>query len=105
MCIYDLYVHLTFCIMRKQRVMRSIQLLNSTGTEFQEWLLWYSLPILKGILPELYYSHYAGLVAGVGFLLQVPVSRVNFQTAETFSFMIFVANSLIYMEGCNGALV
>ena len=57
-------------------------MLNYTGTEFQGWLLWYSLPILKGILPEPYYTHYAGLVAGIGLLLQVPISSVNFQIAE-----------------------
>ena len=73
-------------------------------TEFQRWLLWYSLPILKGILPEPYYSHYAGLVAGIGLLLKVPISRVNFQIAERL-ITIFVAKSLIYMVGRNSIII
>lgn len=36
------------------------------GTEFEGWLLWYSLPVLYGILPTAYYNHYAKLVSGIG---------------------------------------
>lgn len=36
--------------------------------EYQAWLLWYSLPVLEGILPEPYYTHYFRLVAGVSIL-------------------------------------
>ena len=39
-----------------------------TGSELKSWLLFYSLPVLKGILPQPYYSHYTLLVASVHML-------------------------------------
>ena len=45
------------------------------GTEYQSWLLWYSLPILQGILPSAYYHHYSCLVAAIGMLLGTQLTR------------------------------
>ena len=44
------------------------------GTEFQAWLLWYSVPVLDGILPDPYYSHHCKLVAGISTLLGMHLS-------------------------------
>ena len=38
------------------------------GSEFKSWLLYYSLPVLEGILPLPYYSHYGLLVRSVHIL-------------------------------------
>lgn len=37
--------------------------------EWQHWLLYYSLPVLKGILPQRYHSHWALLIEGISILL------------------------------------
>lgn len=37
--------------------------------EWQHWLLYYSLPVLKGILPQKYHCHWALLVEGISILL------------------------------------
>lgn len=42
---------------------------NTTlGSEFRSWLLFYSLPVLKGILPLPYLKHYSLLVAAIQIL-------------------------------------
>ena len=60
----------------------------SLGTEFQGWLLWYSLPVLSGILPEPYYQHYSCFVATIGMLLEAHITREDLEKAndllETF---------------------
>lgn len=52
------------------------------GTEFQGWLLWYSLPVLDEILPNIYYEHYAHLVAGVGLLLSSEIKEDHIEQAD-----------------------
>lgn len=37
--------------------------------EWQHWLLYYSMPVLKGILPQKYHSHWALLIEGISILL------------------------------------
>lgn len=37
--------------------------------EWQHWLLYYSLPVLKGILPQKYLCHWALLIEGISILL------------------------------------
>ena len=39
------------------------------GTEWQYWLLFYSLPLLSGILPNVYYLHYCALVCAIAMLV------------------------------------
>lgn len=53
-----------------------------TGSEFQSWLLWYSLPVLQGILPTVYYNHYSCLVAAIGMLLETQLTRVTIDRAS-----------------------
>ena len=38
------------------------------ATEYRNWLLYYSLSCMKGILDEEYHQHYALLVGGIIFL-------------------------------------
>ena len=53
------------------------------GTEFQRWLLWYSLPVLQGLLSPQYYQHYSCLVAAVGILLETPLTRAAIDSASS----------------------
>ena len=41
------------------------------ASEYRSWMLFYSLPVLPGLLAEPYFSHYALLVAALHILLNV----------------------------------
>lgn len=55
-----------------------------TATEYRNWLLYYSLPCLKGILPNDYYQHYALLVGGITLLSGRSISPEQLQLAGKF---------------------
>ena len=55
-----------------------------TATEYRNWLLYYSLPCLKGILPNDYYHHYALLVGGITLLSGRSISPGQLQLAGKF---------------------
>lgn len=55
-----------------------------TATEYRNWLLYYSLPCLKGILPDDYYQHYALLVGGITLLSGRSISPGQLQMAGKF---------------------
>ena len=57
-------------------------ILPKPGSEFQGWLLWYSLPVLEGMLPDPYYKHYTYFVAAIGLLLKSDISTDELQTAD-----------------------
>ena len=46
-------------------------------------MFYYSLPVLSGILPDLYFNHLSRLVAGVRLLSAPSLSRDDLSTAET----------------------
>lgn len=52
------------------------------ASEFRNWLLYYSLPLLSDVLPPLYFHHYALLVCSMHILLQVKLTEVQIQAAE-----------------------
>ena len=52
------------------------------ASEFKNWLLFYSVPILKGHLPSLYYHHYVLLVSALHILLQESISLEQLNAAE-----------------------
>ena len=52
------------------------------ASEFKNWLLFYSTPILKGYLPSLYYHHYVLLVTALHILLQESISIQQIEAAE-----------------------
>lgn len=47
--------------------------------EWQHWLLYYSLPVLKGILPQKYHCHWALLIEGISILLgsEINTEQIN----------------------------
>ena len=52
------------------------------ASEFHNWLLYYSLPILTAILPPLYFHHYALLVCSMHILLQARLNESMITAAE-----------------------
>ena len=55
---------------------------SDSGTEWQYWLLFYSLPSLIGILPTTYYIHYCTLVCGIAILLGNNISQQDLHKAQ-----------------------
>ena len=53
-----------------------------TGTEWQYWLLFYSLPSLIGLLPNTYYIHYCALVGSISILLSDNISLLDLDRAH-----------------------
>ena len=54
------------------------------GSEYQSWLLYYSIPVLIDILPDVYLNHYALLVTSIHFLLGSSISDSELYQAESF---------------------
>lgn len=52
------------------------------ASEFRNWLLYYSLPLLMNVLPPLYLHHFSLLVCAMHILLQSQLSDVQVQAAE-----------------------
>ena len=52
------------------------------GTEWQYWLLFYSLPLLSGILPNVYYLHYCALVCAIATLVSGNISEADLDMAS-----------------------
>lgn len=52
------------------------------ATEFRNWMLYYSLPLLLGHLPPVYWHHYALLVCAMHILLQNETNAVLINAAE-----------------------
>ncbi len=52
------------------------------ASEFRNWLLFYSLPLLLHKLPPLYFHHFALLVCSIHLLLQKKISRAMCNAAE-----------------------
>ena len=46
-----------------------------TASEMRNWILYFSLPVLHGILPEPYISHFSLLVAALQLLSSVSVTQ------------------------------
>ena len=52
------------------------------ASEVRSWLLYYSLPVLKDVLPDQMYCHYALLATSVYQLLQQPVTQSGLLLAD-----------------------
>ena len=55
---------------------------GSIGTEWQYWLLFYSIPVLKGVLPSVYFVHYCALVCAISILLLNDISEMELARAN-----------------------
>ena len=61
-----------------------INVCSIAETEYRNWLFYYSLPCLKGILNEDYYQHYALLVGGIILLSGRSISPGQLEMAGKF---------------------
>lgn len=52
------------------------------ASEFRNWMLYYSLPLLLGKLPSLYWHHYSLLVCAIHILLKDRISLAEIDAAE-----------------------
>lgn len=52
------------------------------GAQLREWLLYFSLPVLKGILPVPQLDHYCYLVAGIHIVLSDSISAADLSCAD-----------------------
>ncbi|MGH0116610.1 UNVERIFIED_CONTAM: hypothetical protein FKN15_057450 [Acipenser sinensis] len=67
--------------------------------EWQTWLLYYSLPLLKDMLPTAYYSHWALLVEGISVLLSSNLSREDITHAnEALAYFVACVEDLYGKE-------
>ena len=53
-----------------------------SASELCSWLLYYSLPVLKDILPNRYYLHFALLSTSIYMLLGYPVTFATLGIAD-----------------------
>lgn len=53
------------------------------GSELQTWTLYFSLPVLAGILPLIYVQHWALLVGALHILSSDSITPEELSTAET----------------------
>ena len=59
--------------------------------EWQNWLLYYSVPVLKGTLPNKYLSHWALLVEGISILLGSEITQEQIDHAHE-ALVLFVGS-------------
>lgn len=57
---------------------------HCTGHELRSWLLYYSVPVMTGIMASSYLTHYALLVAAIHILGGEQVSEEHLQLATDF---------------------
>ena len=55
-----------------------------TGSELRNWLLFYSLPVLKDVLPNPYLSHYSMLVAALSLLSSDRITLSDHDVAAEY---------------------
>ena len=55
-----------------------------TGSELQAWALYFSLPVLEGILPVVYLRHWGLVVGALHILSSDAISAAELDTAEKF---------------------
>ena len=68
------------------------------ASEFRTWLLVYSLPLLLGFLPSLYWHHYALLVCAIHMLLSDRISQAKIDAAEQMLMDFYILLPQLYGE-------
>ena len=67
-----------------------------TGSEFKSWLLFYSMPVLRGILPPVYLAHYSLLVASIHMLSSHCVSASDMDASEVYLNTFYRCSVMLY---------
>ncbi|XP_072145675.1 uncharacterized protein [Dermacentor andersoni] len=68
------------------------------ASEWQQWLLYFSLPCLEGLLPAQFFKHFSLLVQGIALLLQDTVSKDNITTSTNCLVRFVVDVQFLYGE-------
>ncbi|XP_037572456.2 uncharacterized protein LOC119454715 [Dermacentor silvarum] len=68
------------------------------ATEWQQWLLWFSLPCLDGILTTEYLKHFTLLIKGVSLLLMDNVSSTDVSENASLLVKFVVGVQFLYEE-------
>ncbi len=54
------------------------------GSEYRSWLLFYSLPVLSGLLPDPYFTHLSLLVAAMCIYHADEITASELERAKSF---------------------
>ena len=76
----------TYCVCTFTYAVYPVQVLSvvfSASSELRNWLLYYSILVLAGILPEKYLSHYAHLVASILHLTAERITKLDLEKARS----------------------
>lgn len=76
--------------------------LNLKATELQSWLLYYAIPCLRGILPDLYLEHFCLLSEGIHILLKDHIDSDDLLRAEYLLENFYEEFSQLYGENSCG---
>ena len=68
------------------------------ASEFRNWMLYYSLPLLLGKLPSLYWCHYSLLFCSLHILLKNRISLAEVDAAEKILHDFYSLISELYGE-------
>ena len=71
-----------------------------SASEYRSWALYYSLPVLHGILTEPYYTHYCLLVAALHILLSSSISGTDLQRARAYLDRFYKEFATLYGQKC-----
>lgn len=66
------------------------------GSQLREWLLFFSLPVLMGKLPQEYLQHLSLLIASLHILLSDSISSVDLSNVERFLKEFYVKLPQLY---------
>lgn len=66
------------------------------ASEYRSWLLYYSLPVIHGVLPEPFFTHYTLLVAALHILLSTSISQSNLRRATRYLDRFYENFSALY---------
>ncbi|WAQ94315.1 hypothetical protein MAR_006786 [Mya arenaria] len=72
------------------------------ASELRAWLLFYSLPCLKDILPDIYLKHYSLLVEAVFILLTEGISHEDLHRADQILHMFLKTAPALYHDNIMG---
>ena len=70
--------------------------LTCIGTEWQYWLLFYSLPILNGLLRVDYYVHFCTLVCAMSILLSDNITEEMLQKSDILLNLFYEKTAELY---------
>ena len=67
-----------------------------SGSELRSWVLFYALPVLHGILPVRYFTHFSYLVAALHLLLSDAISMADIKNSYEFLMKFYSQHEQLY---------